>query len=85
MDVRIESNTQLSPEQERVYRLRSALERDGGTPGGFLELLAAVVSDDTWQRVPSGINNDEPFTSFKAFIEAKPPFGLGPHGIGARH
>lgn len=77
MTVHVESNTQLTLEQERVYRLRQALERDGGTPGGFLELLAAVVSDNTWQQIPSGINNDAPFTSFKEFIEAKPPFGLG--------
>lgn len=77
MTVRIESNAPLSPEQERIYRLRHTLERDGGTPGGFLELLASVVADDTWRQVPSGVNTDEPFTSFKAFVEAKPPFGLG--------
>jgi hypothetical protein len=77
MSVRIESNSQLTPEQERVYRLRNAAERDGGTPGGFLELLAAVVADDTWRQIPSGINTSEPFSSFAEFIEAKPPFGLG--------
>jgi hypothetical protein len=77
MSVRIESNSQLTPEQERVYRLRNAAERDGGTPGGFLELLAAVVADDTWRQIPSGINTAEPFSSFADFIEAKPPFGLG--------
>ncbi|MFI6457982.1 hypothetical protein ACIBF6_41320 [Streptosporangium amethystogenes] len=77
MTVRVESNAQLTPEQERIYRLRHTLERDGGTPGGFLELLASVVTDGTWRQVPSGVNTDEPFTSFKDFIEAKPPFGLG--------
>ncbi|MGW2176341.1 hypothetical protein ACWC1C_38020 [Streptomyces sp. NPDC001705] len=77
MSVRIESNSQLTPEQERVYRLRNAAERDGGTPGGFLELLAAVVADGTWRQIPSGINTSESFSSFAEFIEAKPPFGLG--------
>ncbi|MFE5795556.1 hypothetical protein ACFQ8C_23680 [Streptomyces sp. NPDC056503] len=77
MSVRIESNSQLTPEQERVYRLRNAAERDGGTPGGFLELLAAVVADGTWRQIPSGINSSAPFSSFADFIEAKPPFGLG--------
>lgn len=77
MSVRIESNSQLTPEQERVYRLRNAAERDGGTPGGFLELLAAVVADGTWRQIPSGINTSEPFSSFSKFVEAKPPFGLG--------
>jgi hypothetical protein len=77
MSVRIESNSQLTPEQERVYRLRNAAERDGGTPGGFLELLAAVVADGTWRQIPSGVNSPEPFSSFAEFIEAKPPFGLG--------
>ncbi len=77
MSVRIESNSQLTPEQERVYRLRNAAERDGGTPGGFLELMAAVVADDTWRQIPSAVNALEPFSSFAAFIEAKPPFGLG--------
>jgi hypothetical protein len=77
MSVRVESNSQLTPEQERVYRLRNAAERDGGTPGGFLELLAAVVADDTWRQIPSSVNGTAPFSSFAEFIEAKPPFGLG--------
>ncbi|MEV0750495.1 hypothetical protein AB0I75_35715 [Streptomyces sp. NPDC050273] len=77
MSVRVDSNSQLTPEQERVYRLRNAAERDGGTPGGFLELLAAVVADETWRQIPSGVSSSEPFSSFAEFIEAKPPFGLG--------
>lgn len=36
-----------------------------------------MVADGTWQKVPSGVNQDEPFTSFAEFIEAKAPFGLG--------
>ncbi|MGQ4724387.1 hypothetical protein [Streptomyces tunisiensis] len=77
MTVRVESNSYLTDEQHRVYTLREALERNGGTPSGFLELLAAVVEDETWRKVPSGINSEEPFEDFAAFIEAKPPFGLG--------
>ncbi|GAA2138484.1 hypothetical protein GCM10009760_19850 [Kitasatospora kazusensis] len=77
MDVRTESNTQLTDEQQRVYRVRHTLERDGGTPAGLLSGLASVVADGTWQQVPKGKNTDEPFTSFKEFIEAKPPYGLG--------
>ncbi|MGA4967011.1 hypothetical protein [Streptomyces pseudogriseolus] len=77
MTVRVESNSYLTEDQQRVYQLRSSLERNGGTPGGFLDLLATVVSEGTWRQVPSGVNADEPFTSFKDFIEAKPPFGLG--------
>ncbi|TJZ95649.1 hypothetical protein [Actinacidiphila oryziradicis] len=77
MTVRVESNSYLTEEQQRVYQLRSSLERNGGTPGGFLDLLAAVVSDGTWRQVPAGVNADAPFTSFSDFIEAKPPFGLG--------
>ncbi|WP_225826732.1 hypothetical protein [Streptomyces naphthomycinicus] len=77
MTVRVESNSYLTDEQHRIYTLREALERNGGTPSGFLELLAAVVEDETWRKVPSGINSDEPFEDFAAFVEAKPPFGLG--------
>ncbi|MFJ3755445.1 hypothetical protein [Streptomyces sp. NPDC090080] len=77
MSARVESNSYLTDEQHRVYTLREALERNGGTPSGFLELLAAVIDDETWRKVPSGVNNDEPFEDFASFIEAKPPFGLG--------
>lgn len=77
MSVRVESNSYLTDEQHRVYTLREALERNGGTPSGFLELLAAVIDDETWRNVPSGVNSDEPFEDFASFVEAKPPFGLG--------
>lgn len=78
MSVRVESNSYLTEDQQRVYQLRSSLERNGGTPVGFLDLLAAVVADDTWRKVPSGVNGEDvPFTSFSDFLEAKPPFGLG--------
>lgn len=77
MSTRIESNSYLTEEQHLVYTLREALERNGGTPSGFLEVLATVVTEGTWRRVPSGVNKDEPFGTFADFIEAKPPFGLG--------
>ncbi|QMU67082.1 hypothetical protein [Streptacidiphilus sp. P02-A3a] len=77
MSVQVESNSYLTEEQQRVYQLRSSLERNGGTPVGFLDVLAAVIAEDTWRKVPSGVNKEEPFTSFADFIEAKPPFGLG--------
>ncbi|MDT0453409.1 hypothetical protein [Streptomyces hesseae] len=77
MSVRVESNSYLTDEQHRVYTLREALERNGGTPSGFLELLAVVIDDETWRKVPTGVNSDEPFEDFASFVEAKPPFGLG--------
>ncbi|MER5864567.1 hypothetical protein [Kitasatospora sp. NPDC002040] len=77
MTVRVESNSYLTEEQHRVYTLREALERNGGTPVGFLELLAAVIAEDTWRKVPAGVNREEPFDDFSEFLEAKPPFGLG--------
>jgi hypothetical protein len=77
MGTRIESNSYLTEEQHLVYTLRDALERNGGTPSGFLEVLATVISQNTWRKIPSGINKEEPFTDFAEFIEAKPPFGLG--------
>ncbi|MFJ4791797.1 hypothetical protein [Kitasatospora purpeofusca] len=77
MTVRIESNSYLTEEQHQVYTLRESLERNGGTPVGFLELLATIVREGTWRKIPSGVSQEEPFASFVDFIEAKPPFGLG--------
>ncbi|UDM05527.1 hypothetical protein [Streptomyces longhuiensis] len=77
MTVRVESNSYLTEEQHQVYQLRDSLERNGGTPIGFLELLAAVMAEGTWKKVPSGVNQEKPFNSFSEFIEANPPFGLG--------
>lgn len=77
MSVQVDSNSYLTEEQQQVYQLRESLERNGGTPIGFLGLLAAVLRDDAWRKIPSGVNQEEPFTNFAEFIEAKPPFGLG--------
>lgn len=67
----------MTPEQRRVHRVEHILRRDGGSPGSALEGLAAIVEDETWRKVPSGPSRPEPFTSFRRFVEANPPFGLG--------
>jgi hypothetical protein len=67
----------MTPEQRRVHRVEHILRRDGGSPGSALEGLAAIVEDGTWRKVPSGPDRPEPFASFRRFVEANPPFGLG--------
>lgn len=66
----------LSEEQMRVLRAGEALHRDGASPAGALELLAAIVEDRTWERL-----TDAKGRSFKGrfrdFVEARPPYGLG--------
>ena len=74
---RVVSGGELTPEQRRVHRVEHILRRDGGSPGSALEGLAAIVEDGTWRKVPSGPDRPEPFTSFRRFVEANPPFGLG--------
>lgn len=74
---RVVSGGDLTPEQRRVHRVEHILRRDGGSPGSALEGLAAIVEDETWRKVPSGPSRPEPFTSFRRFVEANPPFGLG--------
>lgn len=80
MTVRVESNSYLTEEQHQVYQLRDSLERNGGTPIGFLELLAAVTAEETWKKVPSGVNREEPFNNFSEFIEASPLRAGGQRG-----
>lgn len=77
MTTRVVSGGELTPEQRRVHRVEHILRRDGGSPGSALEGLAAIVEDGTWRRVPSGPDRPEPFASFRRFVEANPPFGLG--------
>lgn len=77
MNARVVSGGELTPEQQRVHRVEHILRRDGGSPGSALEGLAAIVEDETWKKVPSGPDRPEPFTSFSAFVEGRPPFGLG--------
>jgi len=66
----------LSEEQMRVIRAGEALHRDGASPAGALELLAAIVEDRTWERL-----RDAKGRSFKGrfrdFVEARSPYGLG--------
>lgn len=77
MNARVVSGGELTPEQQRVHRVEHILRRDGGSPGSALEGLAAIIEDSTWTKVPSGPDRPEPFSSFSAFVKARPPFGLG--------
>lgn len=63
-------------EQLRVQRAGEALHRDGASPAGALELLAALVEDQTWERLADAKGRS--FKGrFRAFVETRPPFGLG--------
>jgi hypothetical protein len=66
----------FTDEQLRVQRAGEALHRDGASPAGALELLAALVEDQTWERLA-----DAKGRSFKGrfrdFVETRSPFGLG--------
>lgn len=67
---------EMTDEQRRVHRAGEALHRDGASPAGALELLAAIVEDRTWERMSDrrGVS----FAGrFRAFVEAKKPYGLG--------
>lgn len=76
MSSRVVSFGDLTEEQRRVHQAGQALHRDGASPAGALELLAAIVEDRTWERVtdPYGRSFAGRFTTF---VEAKAPFGLG--------
>lgn len=67
---------EFTEEQLRVQRAGEALHRDGASPAGALELLAALVEDCTWERL-----TDAKGRSFKGrfrdFVETRAPFGLG--------
>jgi hypothetical protein len=67
---------EFTEEQIRVHRAGEALHRDGASPAGALELLAAIIDDRTWERVADA--KGRPFRGrFRAFVEARAPFGLG--------
>jgi hypothetical protein len=80
----------LTDEQMRVHRAGEALNRDGASPAGALELLAAIIEDRTWERV-SDAKGRSFRGRFREFVEARTPFGLGfdadqlPKVIGLRH
>lgn len=66
----------FSEEQLRVQRAGEALHRDGASPAGALELLAALVEDRTWERLTDAKGRS--FKGrFRVFVETRPPFGLG--------
>lgn len=59
---------EMTAEQRRVYRAREALHRDGASPAGALELLAAIVSERTWERLVD--KDGRPFTGrFREFVK----------------
>jgi hypothetical protein len=67
---------EMSAEQLRVHRAGEALHRDGASPAGALDLLAAITEDRTWERMAD--SKGRSFAGrFRAFVEARPPFGLG--------
>jgi len=67
---------EYTEEQVRVQRAGEALHRDGASPAGALELLAAITEDHTWERVADAKGRS--FKGrFRAFVETKAPFGLG--------
>jgi len=81
---------EMTEEQRRVFRAGEALHRDGASPAGALELLAAIVADRTWERLTD--KSGRSFAGrFREFVEAKPPYGLGydpdqlPKVISLRH
>jgi hypothetical protein len=75
MSQRTIPSQEISPDAMRAYRAAKALHRDGGTPASAFGLLAAIVEDRTWERLSD--NEEHPFTSFTAFVEAAEPGGLG--------
>ena len=76
MTVRSVEFGEFTEEQLRVHRAGEALHRDGASPAGALELLAAIIEDRTWERL-----TDAKGCSFKgrfrAFVETRAPYGLG--------
>jgi hypothetical protein len=42
---------EVTEDQRRVHRAKIALHRDGASPAGALELLAAIIEDRTWEKV----------------------------------
>jgi hypothetical protein len=67
---------EYTEEQLRVQRAGEALHRDGASPAGALELLAALVEDRTWERLADAKGRS--FNGrFRDFVEARSPFGLG--------
>jgi hypothetical protein len=70
------SSPEMTAEMLRVHRAGEALHRDGASPAGALDLLAAIVEDRTWERL-ADVKGVLFAGRFRAFVEARPPFGLG--------
>ena len=67
---------EFTEEQLRVQRAGEALHRDGASPAGALELLAALVEDRTWERLADARGRSFK-DRFRDFVETRSPFGLG--------
>lgn len=76
MTVRHVEMPKLTDEQRRVARAGEALHRDGASPAGALELLAAIVEDRTWERLVDAKGRSLE-GRFRDFVEARAPYGLG--------
>ena len=61
----------LSPEEQLRDRLHYAIESNGANPASLFELLAHTVETGAWRVVDQG------FASFREFVEAPFPPGLG--------
>lgn len=80
---------EMTDEQRRVFRAGQALHRDGASPAGALDLLAAIVEERTWEKVEDAAGR--PFAGrFRDFVSDRQN-GLGynpaelPKVIGLRH
>lgn len=76
MSVRTVEVGEYTEDELRVQRAGEALHRDGASPAGALELLAAITEDRTWERV-ADVKGRSFKGRFRAFVEARAPFGLG--------
>lgn len=66
---------ELTVEQLRVHRAGEALHRDGASPAGALELLAAIIEDRAWERLVDAKGHS--FKGrFRDFVAAREPYGL---------
>lgn len=58
---------EMTAEQRRIYQAGQALHRDGASPAGALDLLAAIIEDATWERATD--KDGQPFAGrFRDFV-----------------
>ena len=76
MNVRQVGIPEMTDQQRRVLRASEALHRDGASPAGALELLAAIVEERTWERVTDQAG--APFTGFRSFVRSRAGLDFDP-------